>query len=77
MTIEVVILEDYEIEIELDAEVIDTGGDPYTGSYEVTPRLTEQTLETQYKTMADNVLVHGIPITRAGNPYGGDTVLIG
>lgn len=77
MTIEVAILEDYEIEIEVEAEVVGTGGDPYTGAYEVTPRLTEQTLETQYKVMMDDVLVRGIPITETSNPYGGKTVLIG
>ena len=77
MTIEVAILEDYEIEIEVEAEVVGTGGDPYMGEYAVTPRLTEQTLPTQYKVMMDDVLVRGIPITETSNPYGGKTVLIG
>lgn len=50
---------------------------PYEGEYEVTPRLTEQMLETQNKRMLDDVTVHEIPVTRTSNPQGGQTVLIG
>lgn len=54
------------------------GGFPYyDGEYEVTPRLTEQTLETYHTIMRDDVTVHGIPITRTSNPQDGLTVLIG
>lgn len=54
------------------------GGFPYyDGEYEVTPRLTEQTLETYHTIMRDDVTVHGIPITRVSNPQDGLTVLIG
>ena len=52
-------------------------GDPYEGEYTVTPRLTEQSLETNGKIMRDDVTVHQIPISRVSNPYDGITVLIG
>lgn len=50
---------------------------PYTGEYEVIPRLTEQVLETNRKRMTDNVTVHEIPITYTPNPLNGRTVVIG
>lgn len=57
---------------------IETGGVPaYTGSYEVTPNFSEQTLSTQNKRMRDDVTVHQIPVVRTSNLYGGDTVVIG
>ena len=49
----------------------------YDGEYEVTPRIYEQTLETEGKKMNDDVTVYEIPITRTTNPHGGQTVLIG
>lgn len=49
----------------------------YAGPYEVTPRLTAQTLETQAKLMADDVTVYEIPVVRTSNLYDGITVVIG
>lgn len=49
----------------------------YEGPYEVTPRLTEQTLATQSKLMQDNVTVYEIPVVRTSNLYDGITVVIG
>lgn len=57
--------------------VITVTGNPYEGEYEVTPRLYEQTLATENKTMLNDVTVYEIPITRTTNPTGGLTVLIG
>lgn len=51
--------------------------DQYTGSYEVTPRVYAQSLDTDGKLMDDDVTVHEIPVTRTSNPQGGQTVLIG
>ena len=51
--------------------------DPYTGSYEVTPMLTAQTMETKGLRMTDDVTVNPIPITGVTNPTGGLTVTIG
>lgn len=54
------------------------GGFPwYDGDYEVTPRLTEQKLETYHRIMRDDVTVHEIPITMTSNLQDGLTVLIG
>jgi len=52
-------------------------GETYDGSYEVTPRLYAQSLDTDGKLMEDDVTVYEIPVTRTTNPTGGLTVLIG
>ena len=61
---------------------IDSGGGgaelpPYTGKYEVQPRLTEQILKTKNKSMLDDVTVFQIPFKEVSNPEGGTTVTIG
>ena len=53
------------------------GAETYAGSYEVTPRLYAQSLDTDGKLMEDDVTVYEIPISRTTNPTGGLTVLIG
>ena len=53
------------------------GVELYDGSYEVTPRLYSQSLDTDGKLMQDDVTVYEIPISRTTNPTGGLTVLIG
>lgn len=50
--------------------------DPYTGSYEVTPKVDAQTLPTAQKLMTDNVQIHAIPIFEVSNTNGGETVYI-
>lgn len=52
-------------------------GDPYSGSYDIIPKMEAQVLPTKFKTMSDDVTVEGIPHTMAGNPSGGYTVVIG
>lgn len=51
--------------------------DPYTGSYEVTPKTTAQTLPTANKIMTSDLTVKGIPVTEETNASGGTTVTIG
>ena len=53
------------------------GLEVYGGSYEVTPRVYAQSLDTDGKLMSDDVTVHEIPVTRTSNLQGGLTVLIG
>ena len=53
------------------------GVETYDGSYEVTPRLYAQSLDTDGKLMQDDVTVYEIPISHTTNPTGGLTVLIG
>lgn len=53
------------------------GGEPYTGSYDVTPKIYEQKLTTKNKTMHDNVIVKSIPYYETSNVSNGTTVIIG
>lgn len=48
----------------------------YTGDYEVTPKLTDQTLPTKDKSMTDDVVVKEVPVARVSNPSGGKTCTI-
>lgn len=49
----------------------------YTGTYEVTPKITPQVLETQGLRMEKDVSVNGIPISVIENQSKGNTVFIG
>ena len=55
----------------------DSGIIPYTGEYDVTPKFSQTTLATKDKTMADDVTVRAIPVSRTTNPSGGKTIYIG
>lgn len=48
----------------------------YTGSYEVIPKLVDQTLPTKDKSMTDDVVVKEVPVARVSNPSGGKTCTI-
>ena len=61
----------------VETAIINWEGDPYEGPYEVTPHFSEQTLETEHKTMSSDVTVHEIPVVRTSNLQGGLTVVIG
>ena len=50
--------------------------DPYTGSYDVTPKVEEQELLTKKKLMTDNVRIRSIPIYEVSNQADGETVYI-
>ena len=52
------------------------GGDPYEGPYDVTPKVTAQTLPTAKKLMRDDVSVRAIPYFDVSNPAGGNTIYI-
>lgn len=51
--------------------------DVYTGEYNVTPRVYQQTLETKDKVMKENVTVEVIPLAKVINLSNGYTVTIG
>lgn len=53
------------------------GDDIYNGSYDVVPSFDTQTLKTKGRTMADNVTIEAIQVSRTSNPSGGTTVYIG
>ena len=61
-----------------DATIISQVYPDYEGPYIVTPILNNDTiLETQEKTMRDDITVKAIPVVQTTNPYGGQTVVIG
>lgn len=49
----------------------------YEGSYDVTPKTVEQTMQTADKYMLENVTVRKIPYYESSNSSGGSTVYIG
>lgn len=49
----------------------------YTGSYEVTPRVSAQMLETANKLMQKDVAIRAIPYYDVSNTAGGNTIFIG
>ena len=49
----------------------------YQGSYDVTPMVTSQRLETADKHMLDDVLIRTIPTKEIDNNAGGTTFVIG
>lgn len=64
----------------IDAEIGRPKGDyaKYTGDYEVTPKMDEETvLETAHKVLSDNVTVREIPKYEVANEAGGNTLIIG
>lgn len=69
--------------VEVQVLYVKTGGSgdssipAYTGNYSVTPRVYEQTLDTDGKRMLDDVTVEVIPVARVSNDSGGDTATIG
>ena len=48
----------------------------YTDSYDIIPRIEDQTLNTKNKVLKDDVLVESIPYYQTSNEYG-NTVYIG
>ena len=49
----------------------------YDGAYEVTPKVTDQTLLTAGKRMADDLIVKKISCSSVSNASGGNTIIIG
>lgn len=61
----------------IQAQLVYTDGEKYDGTYQVTPKFTEETLETKDKLMKENVTISPIGVARVSNPSGGTTVYIG
>lgn len=49
----------------------------YSGPYVVTPTFEDQELDTDHKSMREDVTVKEIPVARTINKAGGNTVIIG
>lgn len=73
------IAENQEFDLEIDsATIVYTGGVPYTGSYEVTPKVEQSTiLETTNKVLAKDITVKKIPQFEVSNEANGKTLIIG
>lgn len=50
--------------------------EPYTGDYEITPKVEAQTMPTAQKLMAQDVTIKAIPFYNVSNNSGGSTVYI-
>lgn len=61
--------------IDYSVDITQISGDHYDGPYEITPKTTEQKLETKFKVMDNDVTVLQVPYWKTGNEYG-DTVYI-
>lgn len=57
--------------------IVREGLDWYEGEYDVTPKVSEQTLPTRDKSMRDDVTVFAIPYAEVINIGGGYTATIG
>lgn len=51
--------------------------DPYEGSYEVTPKVTAQTIPTAQKFLTEDMRINSIPYHDVKNTSGGNTIFIG
>lgn len=73
------VAENQEFGLEIDsATIVYTGGVPYTGSYEVTPKVEQSTvLETSNKVLAKDITVKKIPQFEVSNEADGKTLIIG
>lgn len=61
----------------IQAQLVYTDEEKYDGEYQVTPKFTEEILETKDKLMKENVTISPISVARVSNPSGGTTVYIG
>lgn len=68
-------LNDAEIDLEIEEGI---GGrlPNYNGNYTVIPKTYEQTLETENKSMVDDVVIEKIPYSVVENASGGNTINI-
>ena len=66
------------LDVSFDVSITADGGKPYTGDYEVTPKIyTSVTLPTKDKTLRDDVTVRKIPQYEVSNQAGGNTLIMG
>ena len=62
--------------LDIDANIVVVEGDPYTGSYTVTPSSVTQTLDTANKTMVTNVTINPIPSNYGLITWDGSTLTV-
>lgn len=60
----------------VNVDVLQTQGEEYSGSYEITPAVEQQIMQTAEKVMREDVTIKEIPYAEVSNPAGGTTVII-
>ena len=65
------------LEGSIGAKVINIGGKPYTGEYEVTPKFNLQKLNTKGAILQEDIIINQISVSKAANNAGGNTIVIG
>lgn len=69
--------QEFVLEVE-PALMVYTGGEPYAGGYDVTPKVAQSTvLETANKVLAKDITVKKIPQFEVSNESNGKTLIIG
>lgn len=67
-----------ELNFDFDVTMSTVGAAPYTGEYEITPRIYEPVvLLTKNRMMTNNVTVNKIPQYEVSNVAGGNTLIMG
>lgn len=57
-------------------QFVTIGNEPYTGEYEITPKVSKQIVPTKGKVMQNDLTVNSVPFFDVGNTSGGSTVYI-
>lgn len=53
------------------------GYDDYVGPYDITPNVSQQSLDTADKHLTDDITIEAIPYYEVSNSYNGKTIIIG
>lgn len=70
-------VQNLELELEIGTAIEGEGYPLYSGPYEAVPKVTEQTFDTDHKSLLDDFVVREITFLRTINESGGYTVTIG
>lgn len=65
------------LEGNIGAKVINVGGKPYAGEYEVTPKFSLQKLNTKGAILQEDIVINQISVNKSANNAGGNTIVIG
>ena len=69
--------DDRNFEVRFEEGIPQARASPYTGEYEVIPRVTAQSLPTHDRQLERDVLIHAIPYHEVENTERGTTAIIG
>lgn len=77
MKIEGTIRRENALEGSIGAKVINIGGKPYEGEYEVTPKFNLQKLNTKGAILQKDIIINQISVNKVANNADGNTIVIG